>query len=139
MLSRSSALPTYDPKKAEGFWRHLVIRKGKNVGECMLIFSVNAVWKEEKTYEKATYEFFIVDMIKKLTEKYENIASVYLLENTGRADIVTGKSILLFGKPSIDAELLGLNFEIQPKSFFQVNTLGAEKLYTLAIDFIQSK
>jgi 23S rRNA (uracil1939-C5)-methyltransferase len=34
---------------------------------------------------------------------------------------------------------LGLTFEIQPKSFFQVNTLGAEKLYQSVIDSIQHK
>ena len=28
-LSRASGFPTYDPKMHAGFWRHLVIRKGK--------------------------------------------------------------------------------------------------------------
>lgn len=78
-------------------------------------------------------------MVRKLTEKFPHIASVYFLENTGRADIVTGNPILLSGKSAITEELLSLTFEIQPKSFFQVNTLGAEKLYTRAIDFIRHK
>jgi 23S rRNA (uracil1939-C5)-methyltransferase len=138
-LSRSSGLPTYDPKTAVGFWRHFVVRKGKERGECMLIFSINAVWREEKIQEEGSIEHIFTHMVQKLTEKYKNIASIYFLENTGRADIVTGNAILLFGKASIEAELLGLNFEIQPKSFFQVNTFWAEKLYTLAIDFIHDK
>jgi len=98
----------------------------------MLIFSVNHIYEGE-------YQDFFTEMVRKLTEKFPHIASVYFLENTGRADIVTGNPILLSGKPAITEELLGLTFEIQPKSFFQVNTLGAEKLYTRAIDFIRHK
>ncbi len=78
-------------------------------------------------------------MVRELSEKYPQIASVYFLENTSRADVVQGNQILLYGSPTITDELLGLTFEIQPKSFFQVNTLGAEQLYGRVIDSIQSK
>ena len=100
----------------------------------MLVFSVNGLHEAD-----ADIRDFFTNMVRQLTEKYSNIASIYFLENTGRADIVTGNPILLFGKPAITAELLGLTFEIQPKSFFQVNTLGAEKLYTIVIDAIHEK
>lgn len=40
---------------------------------------------------------------------------------------------------SITEHVFDLAFEIQPKSFFQVNTLTAEKLYQTAIDFIHHK
>ncbi len=78
-------------------------------------------------------------MVQQLTEKFPHIASVFFLENIGRADIVQWNSIILFGQPAITETLLGLTFEIQPKSFFQVNTLGAEKLYTQTSDFIRNK
>ena len=65
-------------------------------------------------------------MVQQLSERYGNIVSIYFLENTGLADIVTGNPVLLRGKSTITEELLGLTFEIQPKSFFQVNTYGAE-------------
>lgn len=78
-------------------------------------------------------------MVRQLSEKYSEIASIYFLENTSRADVVQGNQILLHGLPIITDELLGLTFEIQPKSFFQVNTLGAEKLYGRVIDSIEYK
>jgi 23S rRNA (uracil1939-C5)-methyltransferase len=78
-------------------------------------------------------------MVQELTEKFKNIHSITFLENTGKADIVSGNPILLFGKKSIEEELLGYVFEIQPKSFFQVNTLGAERLYSSAIESIKNK
>lgn len=131
-LSRDSGYPTYDPKTGVGFWRHFVVRRATSSQELMLIFSINSLYTDE-------VKIFFMDIVKQLTEKYPNIASIYFLENTGKADIVTGNPVLLFGKTAITAELLGLSFEIQPKSFFQVNTLGAEKLYTEAISFIKNK
>lgn len=87
----------------------------------MLVFSVNGhSGKDQKI------DTFFTDMVRELSEKYKNIVSIYFLENTGKADIVTGNPVLLSGKPAITEELLGLTFEIQPKSFFQVNTYGAE-------------
>lgn len=118
ILSRSSDFPTYDPKTAEGFWRHFVVRRGKKEGAIMLIFSVNSLYGTTPSIRD-----FFTKMIDQLTRQFQNIASIYFLENTGRADIVTGNPILLYGESSITAELLGLTFEIQPKSFFQVNTL----------------
>jgi 23S rRNA (uracil1939-C5)-methyltransferase len=78
-------------------------------------------------------------MVQQLYEKYSDITSIYVLENTNRADVVQGNQVLLYGESTITDELLGLTFEIQPKSFFQVNTLGAEKLYQSVIDAIQYK
>jgi tRNA/tmRNA/rRNA uracil-C5-methylase (TrmA/RlmC/RlmD family) len=40
-FARESRLPTYDTKMYTGFWRHLVIRRGKKTNETMVILSVN--------------------------------------------------------------------------------------------------
>ena len=47
----------------------------------------------------------------------------------------TGKSQLIAGDDKIVEQLLGLNFEISMKSFFQTNPKSAEKLYTKVIDY----
>ena len=72
----------------------------------MLIFSVNGLWGDTNTQTEDTVEYFFTKMVRQLTEKYKSITSVYFLENTGRADIVTGNPVLLFGSPSITEELL---------------------------------
>lgn len=41
----------------------------------MLIFSVNHIYEGE-------YQDFFTEMVRKLTEKFPHIASVYFLENT---------------------------------------------------------
>ncbi len=135
-IARNSDFPTYDPKTQIGFWRHLVIRKAKHTDEIMIIFSVNA---DEKTENFSQILDFLTKMSENLVKKFEKIISVYMLENTGKADIVAGNARLLCGQKSITEKLFDLTFEIQPKSFFQVNTLTAEKLYGAAIDFIKNK
>lgn len=105
----------------------------------MVIFSVNANFDMANKGISGTMEIFLTEMVQQLSEKYKDIRSMFVLENTGRADIVQWNQILLYWENTITDELLGLTFEIQPKSFFQVNTLGAEKLYQSVIDSIHHK
>lgn len=134
-FARAYHLPTYDPKTAQGFWRHLVIRKSKKTGETMVLWSLNTSYPGYTAKEQWDLRLFI----QALTSRHPDIVSVSLLHNTGRADIVTGEIEHLFGKNTITEELLWFQFEIAPKSFFQVNTLSAEKLYTCAIDALKHR
>lgn len=96
----------------------------------MLLWSVNTDYPGFTAQAREDIQVYTETLV----SRYPHIVSVYLLENTGRADIVTGKEVIISGKTTITDELLGFTFEIQPKSFFQVNTLAAEKLYTRAIE-----
>ena len=85
---------------------------------------MNSLWsdRENTAQLEAIHEYFTI-MVQELTEKYKRIRSIFVLENTGSADIVAGNAICLYGDLVIEDEILGKRFEIQPKSFFQVNTL----------------
>jgi 23S rRNA (uracil-5-)-methyltransferase RumA len=72
-------------------------------------------------------------------EKKIAVDSLYLLHNSGRADIVQGEFELISGNPTITEKLFDLTFDISPRSFFQTNTLGAEVLYKTTQDLIQTK
>lgn len=134
-FSRNSGLPTYDPKTNIGFWRHFVVRKARFTDEIMLIFSVNDMFLEYTKKDGAE----IIAFAEELMVKFPHIVSVYLLRNSGRADVVTGEAVLLKGKATIIEHLLNKSFEINPKSFFQTNSLGAEKLYQTALDLSSSR
>ena len=57
-------------------------------------------------------------------------------DETGDRTLATaGSSQLIAGEDKIVEELLGLNFEISMKSFFQTNPKSAEKLYSKVIDY----
>lgn len=47
-----------------------------------------------------------------------------------------GKCEILIGNSTITDTLLGLSFELSPQSFFQVDPVQAERLYTCALDTI---
>ncbi|MDP2103756.1 MAG: hypothetical protein Q8K26_02445, partial [Candidatus Gracilibacteria bacterium] len=111
------------------------MRKARFTDEIMLIFSVNDTFPE---YTKKNEED-IIAFAEQLLAQFPHIASVYLLRNSGRADVVTGEAVLLKGKATITEHLLGKSFEINPKSFFQTNSLGAEKLYQTALDLSSSR
>lgn len=99
----------------------------------MLIFSVNSNHEDYPAGKR-----LIKDFIQNLVKKYPNIVSACILENFGKADIVTGEVINIFGKPTITEKLLGLEFDINPKSFFQTNSYGAELLYKKALEYALS-
>jgi len=44
------------------------------------------------------------------------------------------KNFTIYGKPTIDDQLMGINFTISPNSFYQVNPQQTEKLYQRAIE-----
>ncbi|MFT5602188.1 MAG: 23S rRNA (uracil1939-C5)-methyltransferase, partial [Flavobacteriales bacterium] len=52
-----------------------------------------------------------------------------------RAKLEHGPSDIIYGKPTIVENLLGLNFEISMQSFFQTNPASAEKLYQKVINY----
>ena len=54
----------------------------------MVIFSVNANFDMANKGISGTMEIFLTEMVQQLSEKYKDIRSMFVLENTGRADIV---------------------------------------------------
>lgn len=124
-FSRQSGLPTYDQKTQLGFWRHLVVRKAHYTNEIMVIFSV---FSNYPGYSR-TDEWNIKVFTNLLAKDFPNIKSIYLLNNNSRADIVTWDYELIYGQKTITEKLFDKEFEINPRSFFQTNSEGAEKLY----------
>lgn len=72
-----------------------------------------------------------------VSSEHSELTDLILLLNDSKADIVTGESEILVGDGVIEEILLGKRFVIRPKSFFQVNTYTAEKLYQCVRDSIQ--
>jgi tRNA/tmRNA/rRNA uracil-C5-methylase (TrmA/RlmC/RlmD family) len=91
-FARAYHLPTYDPKTAQGFWRHLVIRKAKKTGETMILWSLNTDFPGYTAKEQTDLRFFNETLV----TRHPNIVSIHILANTGRADIVTGETECIF-------------------------------------------
>ncbi|MGE4443987.1 MAG: 23S rRNA (uracil(1939)-C(5))-methyltransferase RlmD [Candidatus Altimarinota bacterium] len=123
-FAKNSGFPVYDQFNGEGFFRHIVIREAFFTKQIMIIFSINHTFPEIENLD------FVKDFFQELAKKYPEIASIYLSLNNSKADIAIGELELIYGKKYIEEKLLGLTFNISPKSFFQTNSYGAEKLYS---------
>ena len=125
---RELKFPHYKVLSHEGYLRNLVIRKAKNTGEILVNFV---------TTTQIDFDFSeITNMLRDL--KYHgNITGIIHTFNDSLSDVVQADKVeILYGREYIVEELLNLKFKINPFAFFQTNTKGAEKLYTLVRDFL---
>lgn len=121
-------LPYYRIMKREGYLRNLVIRKGSNTGE--ILINIVTTSQMEFNYEEIT------EILKNLNYKGE-LKGILHTFNDSFSDVVQADSVdILYGRDYIIEELLGLKFKIAPESFFQTNSKGAEKLYSIVKDFL---
>lgn len=117
---QSTNLPVYNPKTHKGMLRTLLLRRGVQTGEHMIAFIVKARKKELEPLFQHFMQF----------GGRSGLASLMIIENMGMNDKPESpKMHTMIGKPSITERLFDLEFEISPFSFFQTNTLAAEKLY----------
>ncbi|WP_432665792.1 23S rRNA (uracil(1939)-C(5))-methyltransferase RlmD [Wukongibacter baidiensis] len=126
---RKRNIPHYINKIHKGYLRHLIVRKGLNTGEMLVVL----VTSTQLCPDLTDY----VEMILGLKLKGE-IKGIIHIHNDNLADAVKCEEMkILWGQDYFYDELLGLRFKISPFSFFQTNTLGAELLYQTALDFIE--
>ena len=130
-------IPYFHKKRHEGYLRHLLIRRAEKTGE-ILVSLIHAGWDgtsaplRNEGEEKLLSDW--CSALLKLQEEGEicgRFAGILHTRNDSLADAVINQGTeILFGKDCFYEELLGLRFKITPFSFFQTNTLGAEKLYS---------
>ncbi|MFK7780535.1 MAG: 23S rRNA (uracil(1939)-C(5))-methyltransferase RlmD [Candidatus Gracilibacteria bacterium] len=135
-FSKTIGLPVYDQMRQEGFFRHIMIRRTHFADEMMLLLSFNPEYFDKNTkLDKEEKLELIKDFLISLTKKYPIIKSIYLSHNPNKADVCIGDLELIYGSPTIKENLQGLSFNISPTSFFQTNSTGADKLYSMVLDF----
>lgn len=125
---KGKGLPHYRVLSHEGYLRNLVVRKGKNTGELL----INLVTTSQLDFDLNEY----TELLKGLNYEGELKGIIHTI-NDSLSDVVQADKInVLYGREYIIETLLGLNFKISPFSFFQTNSKGAEKLYSLVRDFM---
>lgn len=122
--------PWHGPKK-QGFFRYLVVRKSYKTDE--LLFNLVTTSPELKKFDLNKFANYLVELFG------DRVAGLLhtINDETGDRTIATSGSLeLIYGKDKIIEELLGLNFEISMKSFFQTNPKCAEKLYAKVVEYV---
>ncbi|WP_375238157.1 23S rRNA (uracil(1939)-C(5))-methyltransferase RlmD [Aurantibacter sp.] len=121
--------PWHGPKR-EGFFRFLVVRKSYKTNE--LLFNLVTTSHDLPKFDLTKFSNYLVELfgsrVAGLLHTINNEVGDRTLATAGSIDLV-------YGKDKIIEELLGLNFEISMKSFFQTNPKSAERLYTKVVDY----
>jgi 23S rRNA (uracil-5-)-methyltransferase RumA len=125
--TRTHSLSYYDTKTHEGLMRSMVCRTTQQ-GQIMLI--VVFAYKSDE----------IEPLLNAIADKFPQITSLMYCINTKLNDSLGDQQMLLFkGQEYIyeymeafDKDSESLKFKIGPKSFFQTNTLQAQRLYNEA-------
>ncbi len=136
-------IDAYDESTGEGLVRHILIRTGFTSGEIMVCLIIN---KKSNSNEFITNQG---ELLAKLSE-VKGMTSVSVSINNEKTNVIMGKEIhTLWGEPTIkdtihvrDMQKEGypftghtLTFKISPLSFYQVNPIQTEKLYSLALEY----
>ena len=106
----------YDETKQKGIFREVMIRNTiNNDFMVVLVTTVNHDFQR---------------LVEMLTSEFKEIKSIYLNINSKNTNVVLSDDFrLLYGSPTIKENILGLDFEVYPASFMQVNHNQCEKLY----------
>ncbi|MBR6102864.1 MAG: 23S rRNA (uracil(1939)-C(5))-methyltransferase RlmD [Ruminococcus sp.] len=122
----NAGLTAYNELDGKGLIRHIYLRRGEHSHEIMLCFVVTSI-KEAQVLKP-----FADSMI----SKYPDIKSVVLNENREKTNAILGKRLVtLAGSDVITDTMCGNRIEISPLSFYQVNTVQAERLYSIAAEY----
>jgi 23S rRNA (uracil1939-C5)-methyltransferase len=122
--------PWHGPKR-EGFFRYFVVRKSFKTNE--LLCNLVTTSPELDKFDLQKFANFLKEIFG------DRLAGLLhtINDETGDRTIATAGSLdLVYGKDKIVEELLGLDFEISMKSFFQTNPKCAEKLYNKVVEYV---
>ncbi|WP_373217798.1 23S rRNA (uracil(1939)-C(5))-methyltransferase RlmD [Ruminococcus sp. 5_1_39BFAA] len=124
-MLRSFKIKTYDEDSGYGLLRHVLVRRGFESGEVMVVLvTASPIFPSKNNFVKA------------LRKAHPEITTVVLNINDKKTSMVLGeREIVLYGKGFIRDTLCGCTFRISPKSFYQVNPIQTEVLYGKAVEY----
>lgn len=126
-LCRELEIEPYNETLNLGILRHVIVRVGFKTEEIMV------------TLVTRTHEIPNLDsLIQTLVNKYPQIKSIAQNVNPKVTNVIFGdETRILYGEPYIYDEMNGIRFAISPRSFYQVNPIQTETLYSKAVEFAQ--
>ncbi len=139
---RTYHVTAYDESTGEGLIRHILIRTGFTSGEIMVCLVINTRAKQEFIPGQG-------ELLAKLAQ-IKGMTSVSVSINREKTNVIMGTEIhTIWGEPTISDTIHvrnmkeegypftghELTFKISPLSFYQVNPVQTEKLYSLALEY----
>lgn len=122
---KKEKIKPYNETTNAGLFRHVLIREGFKSGEIMVCIVING-----KSFPKEK------ELCEKLVSEVPEIASICLNVNEEKTNVIMGNTTkVLWGKETVSDTLGEVKFNISARSFYQVNPVQAEKLYSKALEY----
>lgn len=122
---KENNISVYNEQTLKGTVRHIVIRIGVKTNEVLVTIVVN----DDKIKKDK-------ELVKYITEKHPNIKTVVKNYNTKNTNVILGnRNEIIYGSGYIYDILGEYKFKISPLSFYQVNPIQTEILYSTAIKY----
>lgn len=120
-------LRPYNEDTGAGFLRHVLIRKGYNSGQILVVLvTASSVFPSKNNFVGA------------LLKAHPEITTVVQNINSKHTNLVLGDiNKTIYGDGYIEDSLCGCTFRISPQSFYQINPAQTERLYSLAVEYAQ--
>lgn len=126
-LCQELEIDPYNESLNLGVLRHVIVRVGFKTEEIMVTLVT-------RTHEIPNSEL----LIQRLVSKYPKIKSIAQNVNPKVTNVIFGdETRILYGEPYIYDEMNGIRFAISPRSFYQVNPIQTETLYSKAVEYAQ--
>lgn len=124
-LMPSFKMQAYDERSGTGFLRHVLVKRGFSTGEVMVVLvAANPIFKHQKHF------------VEKLRELHPEITTIIFNVNDKFTSLILGqREKVLYGKGYIEDVLCGKTFRISAKSFYQINPVQTEVLYSTAVEY----
>ena len=117
----------YDEQSGKGLVRHIFLRRGAHSGQIMVCLVC--------TRAKLPHA---EQLCTALREQFPAISTILLNVNAQNTNVILGsENHILYGPGYIEDTLCGVPVRLGPLSFYQVNTLAAERLYGVAAQYAQ--
>lgn len=126
-LMKSFKMKAYDEDTGYGFLRHILIKRGFQTGEIMVVLvTASPIFPSKNNFVKA------------LLKLHPDITTIIQNINDKHTSMVLGeREQVMYGKGYIEDILCGYVFRISSKSFYQINPVQTELLYNKAIELAQ--
>ena len=126
-ICRQFKIAPYNEQNNTGILRHVIVRVGFKTDEVMVIL----VTRKEKIIN-------LDRVVTRLTEKFPQIKVIAQNINPDITNAILGEQTnIIYGESYIYDEMNGIRFAISPRSFYQVNPIQTETLYSKAVEFAQ--
>ena len=117
----------YDEQSGKGLVRHIFLRRGAHSGQIMVCLVC--------TRAKLPHA---EQLCTALRGQFPAVSTILLNVNAKNTNVILGsENHILYGPGYIEDTLCGVPVRLGPLSFYQVNTLAAERLYGVAAQYAQ--